>query len=110
LPVLYKGKPYTQYNDEITLLIKQDRLDEAEKLLRGIIMAVESDKKTSQLFPPLWYYANLANIYRKRQDTQGEIKVLETFVQNNSGARTTLHERLERLSVTRPEKAHGSNP
>ena len=94
----FKGKPFAEYRNEVNILVRMGRLDEAEKLLRDLINAIESQDKTGKSSAPAWYYASLANIYRDRGDRVNEKKILEAFTRNNS-AETTLHERLEQLKA-----------
>ncbi|WP_174591074.1 tetratricopeptide repeat protein [Methanocella conradii] len=92
----YKGRLYQDYVDDINILMKLGRLDECEKLLCELIAAIEADDGVNKV-SSAWYYAQLANVYHRKKDLSDEIKILERFVEKNKGARTTLHERLEKL-------------
>lgn len=96
MPKHYNGKLFSEYKDEVNILIRLGRLDEAEKLLRDIINTIESEEGTDKCSTLVWYYSNLANIYHERGDLANEKKTLEAFARKNS-VRTTLHERLESL-------------
>ncbi len=92
----YKGRLYQDYVNDVNILMKLGRLDECERLLLGLIEAIEADKSANKV-SSAWYYAQLANVYHHKGDVSSEVKALERFVEKNKGARTTLHERLEKL-------------
>ena len=57
-------------------LVRENRLDDAEKLLLALIDATESDSKYG-VAP--WYYEKLAIVYRKKKDHKAEIGILERY-------------------------------
>jgi len=81
-PGFYKGKRFTEYVEEVKSLMRENRLDDAEKLLLALIIATESDSKYG-VAP--WYYEKLAILYRKKKDRNAEIGILERFARQNHG-------------------------
>jgi len=92
----YKGRLYQDYVNDVNILMKLGRLDECERLLQGLIDAIEADNSVNKV-SSAWYYTQLANIYHRKGDISSEVKVLKRFIEKNKGAKTTLHERLEKL-------------
>ena len=98
-PGFYKGKRFSEYVEEVKSLTRADKLDDAEKLLLALVDATESDSKYG-VAP--WYYEKLAIIYRKKQDRNAEIEILERFARQKhaAGVRTPkLLARLEKLKA-----------
>jgi len=54
-PGFYKGKHYPEYVDDVQLLIRENKLDEAEKLLLELINAVESEARKNNWAVAPWY-------------------------------------------------------
>lgn len=81
----------------MNLLIRFNRLNEAEKLLLELIMCAESDNSNFKPCPSTWYYAGLANVYRIKGDLANEMNILEKYVRKNNCEWTSLHQRLENL-------------
>lgn len=81
----YNGKHYTEYVNEVKRLKREDRLEDAEKLLLNLINAAESESRSEKMgcVPP-WYYNQLAIVYRKRRDYKNEVKVIERFINCNT--------------------------
>lgn len=102
-PGFYKGEHYTEYIDDVQLLIKEKKLDEAEKLLLELLNAVESEARQNNWGAAPWYYDRLAVVYRKKKDTESEIRLLERFKHEGGGGarRRKLLERLEKLTAKR---------
>jgi hypothetical protein len=78
-PGFYKGKHYTKYVDTVKYLIKENKLEDAEKLLLELVIATEDESKHNKYGVAPWYYERLAVIYRKKKDTKSEIGILERF-------------------------------
>jgi hypothetical protein len=75
----YKGKHYTKYVDDVKYLIKENNLDDAEKLLIELVNATENESKYNNYGVAPWYYERLAIIYKKKKDMKSEIEILERF-------------------------------
>jgi hypothetical protein len=98
----YKGRHYTEYVDEAQHLITENKLEDAEKLLFELVNATEDEAHQNNWGVAPWYYERLAAVYRKRKDTESEIRILERFADQKhaGGARTPkLLARLEKLRV-----------
>jgi hypothetical protein len=78
-PGFYKGRHYTEYVDEVQHLIRENRLEDAEKLLIELVNAAENEAHQNNWGVAPWYYGRLAVIYRKEKDTESEIGILERF-------------------------------
>jgi hypothetical protein len=98
-PGFYNGKHFTEYVEEVKSLTRENRLDDAEKLLLALISATESD---SMFGVAPWYYEKLAIIYRKKKDLNAEIGILERFARQKHAAGVKppkLLARLEKLKA-----------
>ena len=99
-PGFYKGKHYTAYVDDVQHLMKENKLEDAEKLLIELVSAMESEARQNNCGVAPWYYERLAVIYRKKKDIESEIRMLERFAdqKHSGGARDAkLLARLEKL-------------
>ena len=97
-PGLYKGKHFTEYVEEAKSLVRENRLDDAEKLLLALIDATESDSKYG-VAP--WYYEKLAIVYRKKKDLKAEIGILERYFAVQKVSVTSSSKLLARLEKLR---------
>ena len=98
-PGFYKGKHFTEYVEEVKYLTRENRLEDAEKLLLALISATEID---SEFGVAPWYYEKLAIIYRKKKDLNAEIGILERFAGQKHAPGATppkLLARLEKLKA-----------
>ena len=98
-PGFYKEKHFTEYVAEVKSLTRENRLEDAEKLLLELINANESDSKYG-VAP--WYYEKLTIIYRKKKDLNAEIAILERFARQKHAAGIKppkLLARLEKLKA-----------
>ncbi|HNQ69004.1 MAG TPA: hypothetical protein PKN32_11540 [Bacteroidales bacterium] len=75
------GKHYTEYISEIKELKRQNKLDDAEKILLKIIKVLEEEAKIEgeDWFIAPAYFEELAIIYRKQDKISDEIKILEHY-------------------------------
>jgi len=96
-PGFYKGRHYTEYVDEVQHLIRENKLEEAEKLLIELVSATESEAHQNNWGVAPWYYERLAVVYRKQKDTESEIRILERFANQKCAGRARLLARLEKL-------------
>ncbi|MCF7889750.1 hypothetical protein K9M78_00860 [Candidatus Bipolaricaulota bacterium] len=62
----YKGKHFTQYVEEVKQLKREEKYDEAEKLLRELIKAAEKQASIEGHDPPPWYYRQLKIVQKKK--------------------------------------------
>jgi hypothetical protein len=75
----YKGKHYTMYVNDVKYLIKDNKLDDAEKLLIKLVNSTENESKCNNYGVAPWYYERLAIIYKKKNDIKSETDILERF-------------------------------
>jgi hypothetical protein len=100
-PGFYKGKHYTKYVDDVRYLIKENKLEDAEKLLIELVNATENESKRHNYGVAPWYYERLAVIYRKKKDKKSEMEILERFANQKHAPGATppkLLARLEKLN------------
>jgi hypothetical protein len=93
----YKGKHYTKYVDDVRYLIKENKLEEAEKLLIELVKVTENEAKRNNYGVAPWYYERLAVIYRKKKDKNSEIRILERFASQKHAPGATPPKLLARL-------------
>jgi len=99
-PGFYNGKHYTRYVDEVKSLMRDNRLDDAERLLIELVNATEAEARSGGFGVAPWYYERLAVLYRKKKDIEAEIAILERFARQKHapGAKPPkLLPRLEKL-------------
>jgi hypothetical protein len=102
-PGLYKGRHYTEYVDEVQQLIRENKLEDAEKLLAELVNATEDEAHQNNWGVAPWYYERLALVYRKKKDTESEIGILERFADQKHAPGATppkLLSRLEKLKAS----------
>lgn len=75
----YRGRHYTEWVATVKQLKRDGELDEAERLLRGLIGATEAESRATSTGVAPWYYEQLAIIYRKWGDLRAELAVLERY-------------------------------
>jgi hypothetical protein len=98
----YRGKHYTMYVNDAKFLIKENKLDDAEKLLIELVKATENESKCNNYGVAPWYYERLAIIYKKKKDIKSEIEILERFAKQKHapGVKPAkLLDRLEKLKT-----------
>jgi hypothetical protein len=76
-PGYFRGRHYSTYVNEVTQLKRDEKIDEAERLLLVLLDAIEAENAAEKLGVAPWYYEQLAIIYRQRKDYAAEIRVLE---------------------------------
>ena len=96
-PGFYRGRHYTEYVDEVRLLLKENKLDEAEKLLIELINAAESEAFQNNWGVAPWYYEKLAMVHRRKKDTEAEIRILKRFADQKPAGRAQTPKLLARL-------------
>jgi hypothetical protein len=60
--------------------------------------AAEEESSSAGWDAPAWYYEQLANIYRKREQYEAEVGVLERFAKQHHEAGGSTHQLGHRLS------------
>jgi hypothetical protein len=99
-PGFYKEKHYTEYVDDVKHLIKENKLEDAEKLLLALVNATENESQNENCGVAPWYYERLAVIYRKKKDIESELQILERYADQKHAPGAfprKLMERLEKL-------------
>ncbi|WP_225754688.1 hypothetical protein [Actinotalea sp. Marseille-Q4924] len=93
---LVRGKHYTEWPDTVRELKREERYEEALRLLEECISPAERDRDGRE--PAPWYTEQAAIIDRKLGDHDAEISVLERYVSvcATSVGRTRIHERLDK--------------
>ena len=87
------GKHFTEHVDTVEALKREGRLDEAERLLLQLVAATEAENRVNWFGVAPWYYEQLAIIYRKQQDYEKEISILERYAyeQRNTANLPSIH-------------------
>ncbi|MEC9373018.1 MAG: hypothetical protein VYC34_04205 [Planctomycetota bacterium] len=91
------GRHYTTYVDEIKVLKRERRFEEAETLLMQIVDATEREARLGSGGVAPAYYLDLAIIYRKQGRTADEIAILERYAAQTHAAGVMPEKLLERL-------------
>ncbi len=79
-PGYYQGQHYTAYVDQVKDLKRKGELSAAERLLLGLIEAVETEAKQNHWAVAPWYNKQLAIIYRKQKEGGKAGAILERYV------------------------------
>jgi len=103
----YRGRHYSSYAGEIEDLIRQDKLDEAEKLLFHCVDATEEEDRLEHFGVAPFFYNKLALIYRKQKDLNKEFSILERYSKQNFGNASSKGKILERLEKVKMLLAEG---
>jgi hypothetical protein len=100
---LVRGRHYTEYVEEVKMLRRSDRTEQAERLLFELIDATEAEALAEGegwgVAP--WYYEQLAILYSKRGDWEREIAVLERFAEQPHAPGSATPALLRRLAKKR---------
>ena len=96
-PGLYKGRHYTEYPNEVRNLKRAGRLEGAERLLLGLIDAVEAESRSKRFGVAPWYYEQLAIVYRKQKNHVREQEILERFARQRHAPGVKPAKLLQRL-------------
>jgi hypothetical protein len=97
-PGLYNGRHYTEYVGEVQRLMREDKLDNAEKLLLELVNATENESQNDGCGVAPWYYERLAVLYRKKKDKESEIKILERYARQKHAPGATPPKLMARLT------------
>jgi hypothetical protein len=74
-----RGKHYSSYTEEVKALRRHRHDDSAERLLLELVDVIEAEASQEGWGVAPWYYEQLAVIYRKRKDPEGEVAILERY-------------------------------
>jgi len=101
------GKHYTEYVELVKQLKREERHDEAIKLLLQLVTGTEREARTAGWGVAPWYYEQLAIIYRKEKRYDEEVEILERYQKQTkaSGAKPSkLAERLIKAKELRDKQ------
>jgi len=100
-PGYYKGRHYSEYLEEVGRLKRTGDMERARSLLLDLVEATESESRATGWGVPPWYYEQLAIIYRKAEDYDSEVAILERFAQQEHGPGVMLGRLMVRLQRAR---------
>ena len=78
-PGYYNGRHFTTFVADVEALKKDNRFDDAEKLLLELVAATEAEDEIAKMGVAPWYYEQLAVVYRKQKDPAKEVAILERY-------------------------------
>lgn len=90
----YSFDHFTDAVDTVKQLKREERHDEAEKLLLWCIEQAEQEDEFDD--PPPWYYKHLAIVYRKEKRYEDEVKVIERYLNEATKPQKDLQKRLKK--------------
>lgn len=93
----YNGRHYSDYVEEVRNLKRDGILAQAEKLLIDLIEAIECEARVMHWGVAPWYYSQLAIIYRKQNQTENEIAILQRFARQRHAPGAGPAKLLDRL-------------
>jgi len=100
-PGYVDGRHFVTFVNDVKELKKLGNLDEAERLLLKLVVAMENACKKNKDGVGPWYYNELAKIYRKRKEYQKEVTILKRFSNQNHARGVGPKKLLERLEKAR---------
>lgn len=105
----YRGHHYTEYVEDIESLKKDGKDKELEKLLLGLVKAVEAESRKEGYGVAPFYYTQLAVLYRKQKRYDAEVSILERFAKQKHAPGAGPAQLLKRLDRAKElaEKAKG---
>ena len=86
----YRGRHYTTYVEDLKALKRSGDTQAAERLLLGLVNAVEAESRAKGWPVAPWYYDELAKIYRACKDYAAEIAILERCIGQMQGKRVAV--------------------
>lgn len=92
-----RGRHYTEYVEDVKALRRSGREIEAERLLLELVDATEAEARAEKWGVAPWYYQQLAISYRKREDPQGEVNILERYARQTPAPGSMPPELITRL-------------
>ena len=96
-PGYYQGRHFTEHLPEIDRLKRDGRDAELERLLLGVLRAIESDARESGWGVAPGCYKELAVLYRKARRYADEVRVLERFAAQKHAPGALVPELVTRL-------------
>lgn len=100
-PGYVNGRHFVTFVNDVKELKKLGNLDEAERLLLKLVVAMENVCKKNNDGVAPWYYNELAKIYRKKKEYQKEVTILKRFSNKKHGRGVGPKKLLERLEKAR---------
>lgn len=73
------GRLYVTFVNDVKELKKLGEIEEAERLLLRLVVAMEEACRKNNDGVAPWYYNELAKIYRKKKEYQKEVTILKRF-------------------------------
>ncbi|MCC6236016.1 MAG: hypothetical protein IT299_00410 [Dehalococcoidia bacterium] len=77
---MHAGKHYTAWVDDVKALKRHGAYAEAKVLLGDLIGAVERECESARFDPAPWYYEQQAIVCRKLKDYDGEVAVIDRYL------------------------------
>ena len=96
-PGFYKGRPISDYVEEITALKRNKEFDKAEKLLLHLVDATEEESRATGMGVAPWYYGQLAAIYHSQMNYTAEVAILNRFAHQKHAPGSMPRQLLKRL-------------
>ncbi len=96
-PGYYKGKHFTAYVEDFKALKREGKLDETEELLLHLVDATEAESKADGMVVAPAYYEHLAIIYRKQNEREKELAILDRYAAQEHPQEAKLMERREKV-------------
>lgn len=100
-PGYVDGRHFVTYVNDVKELKKLGKIDEAERLLLRLVVAMEKACKKNNDGVGPWYYNELAKTYRKKKEYQKEVTILKRFSNQKHGRGVGPKKLLERLEKAR---------
>jgi hypothetical protein len=100
-PGYVDGRHFVTFVNDVKELKKLGNLDEAERLLLKLVVAMEKACKMNNEGVAPWYYHELAKIYRKKKEYQKEVTILKRFSHQKHARGVGPKKLLERLEKAR---------
>jgi hypothetical protein len=104
-----RGKHYTEWVDDVKALKRHEAYEEALILLSELMDAVEAESRAQNWVIAPWYYEQAAIVKRKLKDYQGEVEVLQRYLEavaeTPDGPRPELLDRQAKVVALRDRKA-----
>jgi len=95
------GRHYVTFVNDVKELKKLGKIDEAERLLLRLVVAMEEACKKNNDGVAPWYYNELAKVYRKKKEYQKEVTILKRFSHQKHVRGVGPKKLLERLEKAR---------
>lgn len=104
----FNGKHYTEYIEYLKQLKREQKHDEAIKLLLELVCAIEREARMADKlnwgapwFIAPGYYKQLAIIYRKEKRYDKEVEILERYCDQTKAPGARVSELEQRLTIAK---------